>query len=73
MSRLIVPLSISKSEYLKWYSGSATTVTANTQQGVSINFPASILKPFITHAGVHGVFAIEFDAENRFLDIQQIQ
>jgi len=73
MTQLVVSLNISKTEYLKWYSGSATTVTAKTQQGVSINFPANILKPFITHYGVQGVFEIEFDADNRFVRVNRLQ
>jgi hypothetical protein len=73
MSKLIIPLRISSSEYLKWYTGSATSVTGLTQQGVSVNFPASILKPFITHNGVNGVFEIEFDDDNRFIGIRQLQ
>ena len=73
MTRLVVSLSISNTEYLKWYSGTATTVTAQTQQGISINFPANILKPFVTHNGVQGVFEIEFDADNRFVGINQLQ
>ncbi len=72
MSKLIISLNIPKSEYLKWYSGAATSVIAKTDQGLRINFPANILKPFITHAGVNGSFAIEFDDNNRFVNIEKI-
>ena len=73
MTRLVVSLSISDTEYLKWYSGTATTVTAQTQQGVSINFPANILKQFVTHNVVQCLFEIEFDNENRFVVIKHLQ
>lgn len=73
MSFLIVPINISREEYLSWYDGSANAVSACSIDGVTVNFPVNILRPFITHSGVDGTFAIYFDDNNKFLDIKRLR
>lgn len=68
-SRVIVSLSIPADEYIKLYQGQARSVYAHTMDGRSVRFPASILQPFITHEGIYGRFAIEFDQSQRFKQI----
>lgn len=72
MHKVIVPLTISAEEYLKLYQGSARSVYAKTTEGKSIRFPANILQPFVTRAGIKGHFSIEFDQCNKFKTISRI-
>ena len=72
MSHLIVPLHISHDDYLSWYNGSVNMVVAETVDGKRVQFPANILRPFVTHDGVKGTFAIYFDEKNKFKDIKRL-
>ncbi len=67
-----VILHISAAEYLEYYSGAARHVAATASNGLSVKFPANILRPFITHDGIHGEFVIEFDHNNKFVAIKKV-
>ncbi|ODS23089.1 hypothetical protein AB835_10785 [Candidatus Endobugula sertula] len=64
--QVLISISISADEYLRVYQGSAKTVSTLDRQGKRVRFPVNILQPYITHNGVSGVFAIEFDENNKF-------
>lgn len=67
-----VSLSISSHEYLAYYAGIADTVLAKSRDGRRIRFPARVLRPFLTHQGIHGNFRIQFDDRNKFVAIDQL-
>lgn len=54
------------------YEGVVKDVVARSQDGRRVRFPANILRPFVTHAGIAGRFQIEFDGDNRFKTIEKI-
>lgn len=66
-------ISITRDEYLKWYQGAASTVLATSATGQKVRFPANVLRPFVTHDGVSGTFAIYFDDNNKFSEIRRIR
>lgn len=65
-------LSISQDVLLSYYEGGAQAVVVKSEDGRSIQFPANILRQFVTNNGVHGVFEIEFDENNKFIEMQRI-
>lgn len=65
-------LHIPAHEYQQYYSGSASNVIVTATDGRNIQFPANILRSFVTHDGIHGDFVIEFDYNNKFVAINQI-
>lgn len=67
-----VSLSISSHEYLAYYAGAADTVLAKSPDGRRIRFPARVLRPFLTHQGIHGNFRIQFNHRNKFVAIDQL-
>ena len=73
MPRICVPLSITKDELLRWYSGSAKDVTAFALDGRSVRFPVDVIRPFIARDGVHGYFEIRFSAAGKFEEIQRVE
>ena len=72
MARYIFSLNITPEEYQKLYAGTATAVYAYSIDGRRVQFPASILKPFVSRTGVHGVFSVECDQNNRFIGVSKI-
>ena len=69
---IIVPLRISAEDYQLLYQGAVKVVSARCTQGRRVHFPANILRPYVTHSGISGTFAILFDDDNRFQSIEKI-
>ena len=65
-------LNISPDEYLAYYKGAAKYIQTTTASGETIKFPASSLKKYLTHNGIHGHFEIEIDKNNKLLNIYKI-
>ncbi|MBT6207102.1 MAG: DUF2835 domain-containing protein, partial [Francisellaceae bacterium] len=61
MPKTVVTINIPEKEILKYYSGVAKNILAPDINGVHIQFPASILRSFVTKEGIQGTFEIEFD------------
>lgn len=72
MRSIIVPLRILPDEFQRLYEGNVKDVSARSSDGLRVRFPANILRPFVTHAGVSGTFAIHFGDDNRFHSIEKI-
>ena len=70
MRQVVVSLTIDADEYIKLYQGRAKSVYTHSLDGKSIRFPATILQPFVTRAGIQGTFRILFDENNRFTSIE---
>ncbi len=58
-------LSISPGRYLDYYRGSAKQVIARCPDGLTLQFPASLLTPFVTTEGIHGDFTLTCDDDHR--------
>ena len=72
MSSIYVQLNIPPEQFQRLYEGVAKTVNTRSIDGRSVRFPANILRPYVTHAGVVGTFAIHFSDQNRFQGIEKI-
>ncbi len=72
MQALVVNLSISPEAYQRLYAGMAKHVTATAVDGRRVQFPANILRPYVTHQGIRGRFRIQFSDDNRFESILKL-
>lgn len=70
--RIVVDLAISPDDYQWYYSGRIKQVVATAADGRVVRFPANILQQVVTHTGVYGRFAIEFDQQGRFQRIVRL-
>jgi hypothetical protein len=70
--QLRVVLNIPVNVIHSYYSGAARDIVATTRDGRVVRFPANILRPYVSHDGVHGEFAIEFDANHKFVAIHRL-
>ncbi len=69
-----IPFSIELSyeKYTAFYKGYADSVVVRAFDGRKIQFPAEILKPYLTHNGINGHFVIHFDDQNKYKSLQKI-
>lgn len=58
MPRFEFSLSISADSYLDYYRGAVRQVFARCPDGLSVQFPAALLQPFVTPGGIHGDFVL---------------
>lgn len=65
-------LNLSYDEYSAVYKGHAQHVITRSFDGRTVRFPADILKPYLTHSGVQGTFAIHFDDNNKFESLDKV-
>ena len=72
MRTIIVDVFIPADEYIKRYIGNGAIVHTTSRDGRSVQFPANILQPFVTHSGVRGSFCISFDHAGKFSSIKKL-
>lgn len=67
-----IELDITTTEFQRYYSRNINSVITTCHTGQKIQFPAKILQPFVTHAGIQGKFKLVIDANARFKSIDRI-
>jgi hypothetical protein len=72
LQHIIVDLTVSADQYLKYYRGQARYVTCRARDGRSIQFPVQILNRFVTRDGINGSFNIQFDGDGKFVAITRL-
>lgn len=72
MNELRFYLNLSPERYLRYYRGTAKSVSVVSTEGQRLQFPAERLRPFVTHEGVRGLFALQFDNSNRFVSLKRL-
>jgi len=72
MTHFTFSLQLSSDEYQSFYRGVARNIIVMSDQGVTVQFPASAVRSFVTVNGVHGNFVITMDNNNKLVSIQQI-
>lgn len=60
---------INQQDYLRYYQGTARSVRVMSECGKNLRFPASRLRPFLTHTGISGRFRLTTDTDNRFVEM----
>ena len=65
-------LNIPAETYRRYYQGQANEVQVRALDGQNLRFPAAILRPYLSHAGVSGLFELEFDENRRFVSLQRL-
>lgn len=72
MQRFRFHLRISAAKYLDYYRGAALNVVATCYDGRTIQFPASLLTPFVTPEGIEGVFELTCDDANKGAELRKL-
>jgi Protein of unknown function (DUF2835) len=71
MQTVTVRLEISPERFQAYYQGVVEYVVARSTDGRMIQFPARVLRPFISYQGIQGTFEITFDASMKFQSIRR--
>jgi len=66
-------LNISWDEFMAYYEGVARDVVAVSDEGLTVRFPAYVLRPYLTGRGIRGEFILECDEHNKFSSIRRVE
>ena len=66
-------LSIPAHEFLAYYQGVAQNVLTISVEGKSLQFPAQVLRPYLTDQGIYGEFVLQCDQRNKFKSIRKVE
>lgn len=72
MKRFEFHLRISPEQYLDYYRGVIQQVVVRCRDGTTLQFPASLLQPFVTPVGIHGAFQLTCDDQDRGARIDRL-
>lgn len=72
MKRYEFHLRISAEQYLDYYRGIVEQVFVHCTDGKTLQFPAHLLKKFVTTAGIHGDFVLTSDDNGKCTDLQRV-
>jgi len=72
MQTFTIDLEIAAAELERWYRGAAHVVRALSRDGRWIQFPATVLRPFVTHAGVAGTFVVTTDEHRKLVSFDKV-
>ena len=72
MPESTVDLSLSAHEYRSYYEGRVRYIRVTTQEGVTVQFAAAKLAPFLTHEGIHGKFLLQYDETHKFVALKKL-
>jgi len=72
MKRYEFHLSILPEEFLAYYRGRIKQVLVGCSHGLTVQFPASLLQPFITASGIHGHFVLTCNDNHSGADLQRL-
>ena len=72
MQEICFRLNLTTTEFLAFYQGTAREVVAHAVDGRTVRFPAAVLRPYVLHDGVRGMFALRYDGQNKFTGLVRI-
>lgn len=65
-------LNLTEQQYLHYYRGAVRQVVVRSFEGATIQFPASLLTPFVSTNGVRGHFVLTCDDAFRGSQIRRV-
>lgn len=69
---LLFQLSLSSEKYLSYYKGQVNSIHVRSLDNKNVRFPASAIRQFLVHDGIHGLFEIRFDKNNKLIEVVKI-
>ncbi len=72
MNRHEFSLRVPPGKYLDYYRGRIRQVVVRCTTGQTVQFPASLLQPFVTAEGIRGRFMLTSDANHKIVGLERL-
>ncbi len=73
MKEFCFTLAISVDEFMTYYQGIARNVITISEEGTTVQFPAYVLRSYLTDRGIYGDFVLQCDEHNKFKGIRKVE
>lgn len=73
MQRIRFTLSLSEEQYISYYRGEAKMVSVVADDGRRVEFPASCLRPYVSHNGIDGRFELQYTDTGKFIQLLKLE
>ncbi|MES9870333.1 MAG: DUF2835 domain-containing protein [Sedimenticola sp.] len=70
--RIRFHLAIPADSYLRYYRGDAQVVSAVSEDGRRVEFPATALRQFVSRDGIYGYFELVIDRNNKLVELLRL-
>ncbi len=67
-----IHLNITSAEFEHYYAQNINSVIATSLDGQRVQFPANILRPFVTTAGIQGKFKLVIDKNKKLKSVSRV-
>lgn len=64
-------MGLSAEKLLEYYRGNVKNVVVTTDQGLHLQLPVNVLRPYVKKEGIYGVFVVYVDENNKFVRIEK--
>jgi hypothetical protein len=72
MNRFEFSINLSAQAYLLYYRGCVSKVVVQCAGGATIQFPALLLKPFVSSGGIAGNFVLTCDEHGKGSEVKRV-
>ncbi|MBM7060920.1 DUF2835 domain-containing protein [Pseudomonas sp. UL073] len=72
MASLLLDIAVPAERLHAVYRGQANRILLRSRDGQRVSLPVHHLRPFVSHAGVYGSFALDFDASGALLSLRRL-
>ena len=72
MKRFDFTMGLSAFKLKEFYRGNVKNLLVTTREGLRLQLPVDVFRPYVTHHGIQGAFTVYVDDDNKLIRIEKI-
>ena len=65
-------MGLSEHKLKSYYRGNVQNVVVTTNEGLRLQLPISVFRPYITNSGIQGIFIVYVDDDNKMIRVEKV-
>ena len=71
MKRFEFSMGLPARKLKEYYRGNVRNVVVTTDEGLRLQLPVEVFRPYVTEAGIYGVFTVCVDGNHKLLQLEK--
>lgn len=71
MKRFDFSMGLPAHKLKEYYRGSVRNVVVTTDEGLRLQLPLEVFRPYVSEAGIYGVFCVTVDDNHKLLQLEK--
>jgi len=71
MKQYVFAMGLSAYKLEDYYRGNVKNVLVTTLEGLRLQLPLDVFRPYVTNSGIHGAFTVIVDENNKLIRIEK--